>query len=157
MKLRAKTLHLCNVVRILDAVNEQMRWSTYIDATSGGAKNSEIARRVGVDPATVGRWRTGMTDPNPRQVVAYARAFDRPSVEALIAAGYITAEEAGVPVSDAPADPLAGVSTRNLLAEALRRVDAANVAGADDDDFEFSPNPPKAHEYRLAARKGTRK
>lgn len=156
----ASRLRRVVIRRTLEPVDERIRWSSYVDATSDGVRNSEIARRAGVDPATVGRWRSGSTDPNPRQVVAYARAFGRPPVEALIAAGYLTAEEAEVPVAVAPADPLAAVSTGRLLREALRRVEAdaaAGVGGDAEDDYEFTPQAPSPDDYRLAARTGTRK
>lgn len=139
-------------------VNDDMRWSKYIDATCNDAKNTEIARKVGVDPATVGRWRTGSTDPNPRQVVAYARAFGRSAAEALVAAGYLTADEVGVPIQDVSADPLAGTATTQLLREAIRRIEAdeTNVTGvAEDDDYDVSDAP--AASLALAAKKGRKK
>ncbi|MFD4111641.1 helix-turn-helix domain-containing protein [Streptomyces sp. NPDC058650] len=142
-------------------MNEDMRWSHYIDVTCKGAKNSEIARAVKVDPATVGRWRTGANDPSPRQVVAYARAFDRSPAEALIAAGFLTAEEAGVPIADTGFDPLEAAPTSELVREVLRRVEAdeqRDVGGAaQDDDYDFTPEAPSQADYRLAAKKGKKK
>lgn len=97
-------------------------WSEYIDATSAGAYNAVIADRIGVDPATVGRWRAGAVDPKPRQVVAYARAFDLSPVQALVAAGYLDESELDLPVTPPRAFSLRDFSTSELLEEALSRV-----------------------------------
>lgn len=78
---------------------ETNAWSKYVDMTSGGDYNSAIAHKVGVDPATVGRWRTGANAPAPRQVVDYARAYNQNPLAALIAAGYLTADEIGLPIT----------------------------------------------------------
>lgn len=79
-------------------MSPQTPWSRYIDATSNGDLNTVIAQKVRVDPATVGRWRTGAIDPKPRQVVEYARAYGLSPLSGLIAAGYITEQEVGVKV-----------------------------------------------------------
>lgn len=78
---------------------EKTQWSRFIDATSGGAFNSAIAEAVGADPATIGRWRAGTVEPKPRQVVSYARAFGQSPIAALIAAGYLIAEEVDLPTT----------------------------------------------------------
>lgn len=97
-------------------------WSSYIDATAGGALNNAIADRIGVDPATIGRWRTGAVDPKPRQVVAYARAFGLSPIQALIAAGYITHEEVDLPTGPPRAYSLDDFTTLELAEELTERV-----------------------------------
>lgn len=116
-------------------VVDKNQWSKFIDATSGGAYNNAIAEGIGVDPATVGRWRTGTVDPKPRQVVAYARAFDQSPVAALIAAGYLTAGEVDLPVSAPRAYTLDDFSALELATELVRRLrEEGDVGGGDKDD-----------------------
>jgi hypothetical protein len=99
---------------------EQTPWSRYIEATSGGALNTVIAAKVNVDPATLGRWRTGAVAPGPRQVVDYARAYGLSPIGALIAAGYLTAEEVGIEVT-IPSSSLSDYSTGALAEEVASR------------------------------------
>ncbi len=101
---------------------DKTHWSKYIDATSGGAYNNAIAEAIGVDPATVGRWRTGAVDPKPRQVVAYARAFGQGPVAALIAAGYLAEAELDLPVSAPRVYTLDDFSDLELADELVRRL-----------------------------------
>jgi hypothetical protein len=127
-------------------VVDKTHWSKYIDATSGGAYNNAIAEAIGVDPATVGRWRTGAVDPKPRQVVAYARAFGQGPVAALIAAGYLTEAELDLPVSAPRVYTLDDFSDLELAEELVRRLrEVADVGGQrqDDDSVDLSR---EAHE-----------
>lgn len=103
-------------------MTEKTQWSRYIDATSDGAYNAAIAEAIGVDPATVGRWRTGAVDPKPRQVVAYARAFGQSPISALVAAGYLTEEEVGMPMSAPRAYTLDDFSALELAEELVQRL-----------------------------------
>jgi hypothetical protein len=103
-------------------VVDKTPWSRFIDATSDGAYNTAIADAIGVDPATVGRWRTGTVDPKPRQVVAYARAFGQGPIAALIAAGYLTDAEVDLPISAPRAYTLDDFSALELAAELVRRL-----------------------------------
>jgi len=74
-------------------------WSRYIASTCGSDLNTTIARKVGVDPVTISRWRTGSHSPKPHQVVDYARAYGQSPISALIAAEYLTDNEAGLPIT----------------------------------------------------------
>jgi len=78
---------------------ETNSWSRYIASTCGADLNTAIARKAGVDPVTISRWRTGSHSPKPRQVVDYARAYGQSPISALIAAGYLTESEAGMDVT----------------------------------------------------------
>jgi transcriptional regulator with XRE-family HTH domain len=80
----------------------------------------EIAATAGIDQTGVSRWLSGRSVPRIESVIRFARNLDRSPIEALVAAGYLTAEEAGV-------DPELEVSVRDLatddlLAELRRRV-----------------------------------
>lgn len=150
-------------------VENKTPWSKYIDATSDGAYNSVIAEKCGVDPATVGRWRTGAVDPKPRQVVAYARAYGQSPISALVAAGYLTEEEVGMPVAVPRAYALDDFSPLELAEEVVNRLaledgyrvhtvrGEALVHGVDADgdlepaDVGGSNQNGRQHEYGIAA------
>lgn len=66
-------------------------WWDYVQRISGGASQSEIARRIGLTSASVSRWRHSA--PQPDNVRAFARAYGRPALEALVAAGIVTEED----------------------------------------------------------------
>jgi hypothetical protein len=115
-------------------VVDKTHWSKYIDATSDGAYNTAIAEAIGVDPATVGRWRTGAVDPKPRQVVAYARAFGQGPIAALIAAGYLTEAEVDLPVAAPRVYTLDDFSALELATELVRRLrEGGDVGGPRED------------------------
>lgn len=92
-------------------------WWHYVKRVAGEDSPSDIARRVGIGPSSVGRWQ--ISSPKVDNVRAFATAYDRPVLEAFIAAGILSEEEAGA--TQLPAD-LSEVDLGDLLAEALRRV-----------------------------------
>jgi transcriptional regulator with XRE-family HTH domain len=71
-----------------------MNWPQYVARMSGGETQAAIGHKIGVSSATVSRWSTFA--PKPENVAAFARAYDRPVLEAFIAAGFLTAEEAAI-------------------------------------------------------------
>lgn len=107
-------------------VTNKNAWSRYIDSTSGGIPNTAIADRVGVDAATIGRWRTGAVDPKPRQVVAYARGFGLSPLQALAAADYVSEAELGLAIEAPRAYTLDDFTTVELVEEVLARLEAAD-------------------------------
>ena len=68
-----------------------MGWWGYVQDVTGRASQQDIARRMGVAPSSVNRWKT--SDPKPETVRAFAVAYERPVAEAFIAAGYLRAED----------------------------------------------------------------
>jgi transcriptional regulator with XRE-family HTH domain len=95
-----------------------VRWWNYVSQVAGAtATPSEIARKVGLTPSSVTRWQ--ISTPKPETAAAFARAYGRPVIEALIAAGVVSAEEAGV---REVAANLSSVPIDDLLAEIRRRV-----------------------------------
>lgn len=99
-----------------------MRWWSYVTQVSGG-NQTEIAYKVGVSVPSVSRWRTSA--PKPQNVVAFARAYDRPVIEAFIAAGYLT--EADVQEKLVVDRPISELSNAELLAEVERRIEHSAV------------------------------
>lgn len=71
-------------------------WWQYVERISGGATQVAIGAAAGVDKVTVWRWKAERATPSAEVVIRLARAYGRPVVEALVASGTITAEEADV-------------------------------------------------------------
>ncbi|MET8430057.1 helix-turn-helix transcriptional regulator [Nocardia sp. NPDC004860] len=117
---------------------QETEWSKYLTSlmTVQKVKNSEVADAIGVSRSTLTNWQKGVV-PDWKQVRAVALFFDRPISEALIRAGFLTAEEL-----EFVAPPLAPESMSNeqlLLVlkdrldelASLRKIVAANEAEPD--------------------------
>ncbi len=92
-------------------------------ATARPDNDKVIAQKVGVSPSTIGRWRSGDIDPKPRQVVAFARAYGKSPLGALVSAGYLSEEDLEEELSlGLPAD-LDEVSTYDLFDEVRHRLE----------------------------------
>lgn len=73
-------------------------WSNYVKALTKGVGIEEVGARVGVSGSTISRWRSGQSSPkNPAEVALLAVAFDADVLEAFVAAGYLTPEQAQRP------------------------------------------------------------
>lgn len=94
-------------------------WWTYVQARAGEVHQKDIAIRLGVNPTTVSRWaREGA--PSPEKVINFARVTGRPPVEALVAAGYLRADEADEAIEVGTS--LEDVDDNGLLDELRRRL-----------------------------------
>lgn len=100
-------------------------WWAYVERIGAGAAQKELAARSGIDAAAFSRWKQGMNRPRAEQVVQFARAFNRPPTEALVAAGYITEGEAAEAIE--VIRDLGDVDTDALLNEIRRRIDQADA------------------------------
>ena len=134
---------------------EAMTWWEYVSKTAPTDTNDAIARAAGVTAPTVSRWRT--FTPRPEAVSAFARAYGRPVLEAFIAAGFLTPEEAGETPSAPPS--LASLDDDELLAEVRRRMQGGQ-SDAGTAEAEKIPDEVEAagvlnqDDYDLAARRG---
>lgn len=96
-------------------------WSGYVRRVSGGRNQLDIAAKTGLAQTNIGRWLRGESVvPKAESVVAFARAYGQSPLEALVAAGYITEEEAGIRPRKTKT-PLKEYSEVELLEEMLRR------------------------------------
>jgi transcriptional regulator with XRE-family HTH domain len=94
------------------------RWSEYVRDVAGGLNQLQIAAKTGLAQTNIGRWLRGEPGaPRADTVIAFARAFDQPAVEALLAAGYLTSEEAEAKART----PLAEFTMHELIEELNRR------------------------------------
>lgn len=114
-----------------------MTWWTYVEAHAQGDRQVEIATKVGVDQTMVSRWKAGKTSPQPEPVAAFARAYGRPVLEAFVAAGFLSAEEAGARVVVMGGDTLDDYDDLELL-DALRHryIERVTRDGHLDDESE---------------------
>lgn len=127
---------------------EAMTWWEYVSKMTPGDTNDTIARAAGVTAPTVSRWKT--FTPRPEAVAAFARAYGRPVLEAFVAAGFLTPEEA----SEIPSAPpsLASLDDDELLAEVRRRMQGgqSDAGTAEAEKMRVSTRD----DMTLAARRG---
>ena len=98
-------------------------WAHYVRQVCAGLSQKDAAARAGVDASSLGRWLHGAGVPLAHSVVAFARHMGRSPVEALVAAGYLTADEAASVVE--VFRPLSDWSDDELIAELSRRLKRA--------------------------------
>jgi transcriptional regulator with XRE-family HTH domain len=103
-----------------DRPSEVEPWNEYVQRHAHGAKQEVIAAKIGVTSSTVGRWKDRDIQPRANHVVAFARAYGRAPVEALIHAGYITPEEVGIVIETATS--MSDVSDAALVGELSGRL-----------------------------------
>lgn len=111
-----------------------MSWAEYARRISGGAQQKDIALAAGVEQGTVSRWMKQGIPPRPENVVTFAKAYKRPVLEAFVAAGFISADDAKVRPTASPS--LDSLSSEDLIQELSRRL----------------IGQPAQNDYRLAAR-----
>jgi transcriptional regulator with XRE-family HTH domain len=91
-------------------------WSEYVHRITAGLTQMQIAERSGLGQSAISSWlNETSTAPKADYVVKLARAFNQNVIEALIVAGYITADEAKV--KTVMRTPLSQYSTDELLDE----------------------------------------
>lgn len=99
-------------------------WWEYVVRVCRGARTIDVAEQTDIPPATISRWnpetKGGASRPTADNVVVFARAYGRSPLEALISAGYIKAEEAGLPVEFVGS--LSDVSDATLVDELADRL-----------------------------------
>lgn len=104
---------------MLSEVNS-VTWLDYVKLWSGGASDTEIAKATGVAISTVGRW--DRSEPKPAHVKAFALKYRRPVLEAFLAAGFLSEEQAGENVSS---PDLRTLADEQLLREVQLRMKGA--------------------------------
>jgi transcriptional regulator with XRE-family HTH domain len=95
-------------------------WWDYVTRIAGTDEHIAIAAKSGIGTSVLSRWSHGTHDPSAQMVVTFARAYNRPPVEALTVAGYITANEAAEAIEITK--PTSSLTNDELLAEIRRRM-----------------------------------
>ena len=99
----------------------------YLGRISAGSKAREIARATGIGESTISRWKGGL-QPTPHAAVTVARAFKRPGIEALVAAGHLDLTDLDATVTvNLPQQGLDQFTTVELAGEIARRAAAGGL------------------------------
>lgn len=75
----------------------QTPWARYVRRVSNGAGGSEIEKKTGIRQSNISRWLNEGTTPQPAQAAKLAQSYGENVLEAFVAAGFLTEEEAGMP------------------------------------------------------------
>lgn len=97
-----------------------MSWWSYVERIIGDDNQKTVAAKIGVDQATVSRWKVADTPGKAENVIQLARGYGRPVLEAMVAAGFLTEAEAKVRPAAAPS--LNSLSDDELVGEIRRRM-----------------------------------
>lgn len=73
-----------------------MNWWSYVTRIAGTDNGKDIAKKVGVDQSTVSRWKTTGVPGKAENVAKLARAYNKPVLEAFVAAEFLSPAEAKV-------------------------------------------------------------
>ena len=98
---------------------------------------------------SVSRWFSQGSLPDPATAARLARSYDRPVLEAFVAAGFLTPEEAGERPSAPPS--LVSLTDDELIEEVGRRMKELRDAGT---THQKMPEPQGRGAYGTAARTG---
>jgi transcriptional regulator with XRE-family HTH domain len=101
-------------------------WAAYLDSAmrSAGLTQAELARRSGLAESMVSRWLRGLNQPDVPNLRRVRPALGVPMLELIVAAGYLTLEEAELRDSPEPPEPVRiGLSTEGLTAEQVRQLE----------------------------------
>jgi transcriptional regulator with XRE-family HTH domain len=75
---------------------EKTLWIAYVEALMGDDNQTQAAARTGIAQTTIGRWLNGVKAPTEAaKVAAFAQGYEHEVLEAFVAAGMLTEEQAG--------------------------------------------------------------
>lgn len=99
-------------------------WAEYVRRVTRNMTQAAAAELAGVNQAAIGRWIRGTTEtPRAESVIAFARALEQQPIQALVAAGFITEDEAPEVVHMRA--PISDYSNEELMDELNRRIKPA--------------------------------
>ena len=91
---------------------------------SAGLTQAELARRSGLAESMVSRWLRGLNQPDVPNLRRVRPVLGVPMLELIVAAGYLTLEEAELRDSPEPPVPVRlGLSTDGLSADQVRQLE----------------------------------
>lgn len=79
-----------------------MSWWEFVTRVAGAGRQRDITDVTGIDATEVTRWKNEGKTPSPQKAAAFARGYGVPVLEAFLAAGFLTADEAGQPPAAEP-------------------------------------------------------
>lgn len=98
-------------------------WWEYVQRASSAAPNRDIAARSRLDASAISRWKKRGEQPTAHSVVAFARGYNRPAIEAMIAAGYLTDADLVIMGAVPLVRSIKDVPDSEFVAELQRRLD----------------------------------
>jgi transcriptional regulator with XRE-family HTH domain len=102
-------------------------WAAYLESAlrSSGLTQAELARRSGLAESMVSRWLRGLNQPDVPNLRRVRPVLGVPMLELIVAAGYLSLEEAEL--QDTPEPPAApaevGISTEGLTGDQVRQLE----------------------------------
>jgi hypothetical protein len=96
------------------------RWAAYVRGLTGDEPQDVVGSKVGVNGSTIHRWRRGSAPGKPPEVAALAVRYGGNVLEAFVAAGYLTPEQANTPPKSLP--DWASVTDDELLEQVSTRM-----------------------------------
>ena len=129
---------------------------------SAGLTQAELARRSGLAESMVSRWLRGLNQPDVPNLRRVRPVLGVPMLELIVAAGYLTLEEAELQDAPEPPAPVrVGMSTEGLTGDQVRQLEgfakflrAQNEPGAAEQPA--APAPETAEPLRYAAYGGAK-
>ncbi|MDJ1371784.1 helix-turn-helix domain-containing protein [Gulosibacter molinativorax] len=103
-----------------------MTYNTWLSIHTNGASTRDIAAKADVAQSTLSRQLSGSSSLDAALVVKIARAYNLSVLDALVAAGFITSEEANIPPIAAA---LESASDVEIAREILRRAEDSEQMG----------------------------
>lgn len=73
-----------------------MSWEAFVRDTIGTDQQKQAAEKAGIDQSAISRWLKTGKPGTAESVAAFARGYNRPVLEAFVAAGFLTEKEAKV-------------------------------------------------------------
>ena len=101
-------------------------WAAYLESAmrSAGLTQAELARRSGLAESMVSRWLRGLNQPDVPNLRRVGPVLGVPMLELIVAAGYLTLEEAELRDSPEPPAPVrVGISVDGLSADQVRQLE----------------------------------
>ncbi len=120
---------------------------TWLELVQQGDSVRSIATRAGVDNSTLSR-QIKAGEIRSDMVIRIARGLGLDVIDALVAAGHVTAEEAGV---TRPSSTLRLVTDQQLADEILRRLESVHDRVLDD-PLNIPRTPDNVHELTLRSK-----
>lgn len=111
-------------------------WWQYVVRTADTDMQKRMADATGISQTAFSRWKTGQNKPEAPHVITFARAYGRPAVEALVAAGILSDRDASEVIEIHRG--LDRLSDDELLAEIRQRMKGARYGVASEAESDAS-------------------
>ena len=101
-------------------------WAAYLESAmrSAGLTQAELARRSGLAESMVSRWLRGLNQPDVPNLRRVRPVLGVPMLELIVAAGYLSLEEAELQDAPQPPAPVqVGISTEGLTIDQVRQLE----------------------------------